>query len=53
MTRFNFNYICELLLVSPSIALENEDVRQVLKDDEGFNYPENETRLLEILLYDF
>ena len=53
MTKLDFISICKSASVDPSIAIENEDVRAVLKSDLGKGTIENQLKLASILTSNF
>jgi hypothetical protein len=53
MTPNHFAAICSSFTIDPSIALEDEEVCQLLADDLSCPSVENQSRLEEILLENF
>ena len=53
MTKLDFISICNSASVDPSIAIENDEVRAVLKSDLGKGTIENQLKLSAILNSNF
>ena len=53
MTKSNFISLCGLAFIAPEIAIENDKVFNLLKEDANINSPINEVRMIDLLVTEF
>tara|TARA_R110002033_G_scaffold97692_2_gene146200 strand:+ start:732 stop:893 length:162 start_codon:yes stop_codon:yes gene_type:complete len=53
MTKSDFTFLCNEAMVSPDVALENDFVRKVLKEDKSSNSVVNQVKLATFLSTEF
>lgn len=53
MTKSSFTYLCGFVSIAPEIAIENDKVFNLLKEDANINSPINEVRMIDLLVTEF
>lgn len=53
MTKSTFINLCGAAFVAPEIAIENDKVLNLLKEDANINSPINEVRMIDLLVKEF